>query len=116
MKNYFFIAFMALVICSCTSNVENQQFSTVAEQSQHSQEYQAKVLRVQQIIEACGHCSRSLTVLLLDDGNVFLTVDEFHENEALLREGDEVRYTKRSDGKVKEIVRCIYQTTKNSDE
>ena len=115
MKNYFFIAFMALVICSCSGNVESQQSSVVAEQSQQPQGYQAKVLRVQQIIESCGHSSRSLTVLLLDDGNVFSLVDEYHENEALLREGDEVRYTKRNDGKVREIVRCIYRSAKDSD-
>lgn len=116
MKNYFFIAFMALVICSCSGNVENQQSSTVAEQSQHSQEYQAKVLRVKQIIESCGHCSRSLTVLLLDDGNVFSVVDMWDVDQALLREGDEVWYTKKDDGKVRKIVRCNYRQTKASDE
>lgn len=116
MKNYFFIALMALVICSCSCNVENQQSSAVAEQSQQPQVYRANVLRVQHIIESLAHSSCSRTIVLLDDGNIFSAVDEYNEDVALLREGDEVTYTKRSNGKVDEVVRCLYQRAKVSDE
>ena len=36
------------------------------------------------------------TIVLLDDGNIFSAVDEYNEDVALLREGDEVTYTKRT--------------------
>ena len=91
---------MALVICSCSCNVENQQSSAVAEQSQQPQVYRANVLRVQHIIESLAHSSCSRTIVLLDDGNIFSAVDEYNEDVALLREGDEVTYTKRSNSKV----------------
>ena len=113
MNNFFFIALMALVICSCSCNVVNQQSSAVAEQPQV---YRANVLRVQHIIESLAHSSCSRTIVLLDDGNIFSAVDEYNEDVALLREGDEVTYTKRSNGKVDEVVRCLYQRAKVSDE